>query len=179
LIIEFNLDFTFQGINLSGGQKQRVSLARAVYSGADLYLLDDPLSAVDANVGKHIFEKVIGSNEGLLKNKTRIMVTHGTSHLSQMDRIILLKDGEICEMGTFEDLIAKERAFANFLRQTKKEGTTDGDKMNPNRKISEIQESRLGKAEVIELLFKVILLTYSITGWLILGSSSSCARWFK
>ena len=60
--------FWSQGINLSGGQKQRVSLARAVYSGADIYFLDDPLSAVDSHVGKHIFESVIGPN-GLLKNK--------------------------------------------------------------------------------------------------------------
>ncbi len=59
-----------KGINLSGGQKQRVSLARAVYSRADLYLLDDPLSAVDSHVGKHIFEKVVGSR-GLLRKKTR------------------------------------------------------------------------------------------------------------
>ena len=57
-----------QGINLSGGQKQRVSLARAVYSDADLYLLDDPLSAVDSHVGKHIFEHVVGPN-GLLCGK--------------------------------------------------------------------------------------------------------------
>lgn len=53
---------------MSGGQKQRVSLARAVYCNADVYLLDDPLSAVDAHVGKHIFEKVIGP-KGILKNK--------------------------------------------------------------------------------------------------------------
>ena len=59
---------TYQGINLSGGQKQRVSLARAVYQDADVYLLDDPLSAVDAHVGKHIFDNVIGP-EGVLKNK--------------------------------------------------------------------------------------------------------------
>lgn len=57
-----------KGINLSGGQKQRVSLARAVYQNSDVYLFDDPLSAVDSHVGKHIFEKVL-SNEGMLKNK--------------------------------------------------------------------------------------------------------------
>lgn len=57
-----------QGLNLSGGQKQRVSLARAVYRKADIYLLDDPLSAVDAHVGQHIFDKVIGP-KGVLRDK--------------------------------------------------------------------------------------------------------------
>ena len=59
-----------KGINLSGGQKQRVSMARAMYANADIYLLDDALSAVDSHVGKHIFTQVIGP-EGLLKNKVR------------------------------------------------------------------------------------------------------------
>ena len=72
-----------QGLNLSGGQKQRVSLARASYCDADVYLFDDPLSAVDAQVGKHIFDELIGSS-GLLKNKVRIVLqnagifTHAT-----------------------------------------------------------------------------------------------------
>ena len=78
-----------KGINLSGGQKQRVSLARAVYSNGSVYLLDDPLSAVDAHVGKHIFEQVIGP-KGLLRNKTRVLVTHGVSFLQQMDQIVVM-----------------------------------------------------------------------------------------
>jgi len=66
----------WQGINLSGGQKQRVSMARAVYQDCDIYLLDDPLSAVDSHVGKHIFEQVISNKTGLLRNKV--------SHLDEL-----------------------------------------------------------------------------------------------
>ncbi|XP_075035856.1 multidrug resistance-associated protein 1-like isoform X1 [Mixophyes fleayi] len=104
-----------KGVNLSGGQKQRVSLARAVYCSADIYLLDDPLSAVDAHVGKHIFDKVIGP-KGLLKDKTRILVTHGVSYLPQMDSIIVMVDGKITEVGSYQDLLKQDGAFAEFLR---------------------------------------------------------------
>lgn len=93
-----------KGINLSGGQKQRVSLARAAYKEAETYLLDDPLSAVDAHVGKHIFDKLIGPN-GMLRGKTRVLVTHGVAFLSQVDNIVVLKDGKISEVGTFKELI--------------------------------------------------------------------------
>ena len=65
--------YFLQGINLSGGQKQRVSLARSVYFDADIYLLDDPLSAVDSHVGKHIFDKVIGPRGKLRKKVQYIM----------------------------------------------------------------------------------------------------------
>ncbi|KAM8924619.1 ATP-binding cassette sub-family C member 2 [Pelodytes ibericus] len=104
-----------KGINLSGGQKQRVSLARAVYNNTDIYILDDPLSAVDAHVGKHIFEKVIGPN-GLLKNKTRVLVTHGISFLKYTDEIVVLVDGSVTEMGSYKKLQANNGAFAEFLR---------------------------------------------------------------
>ena len=90
-----------KGINLSGGQKQRVSLARAVYSRADIYLLDDPLSAVDSHVGKHIFEHVIGPN-GILADKTRVLVTHGISYLPSVDNIFVMDGGEISESGQYE-----------------------------------------------------------------------------
>ena len=103
-----------KGINVSGGQKQRISLARAVYNNADVYLLDDPLSAVDSNVGKHIFQKVIGP-KGVLRKKTRVLVTHGISFLPAMDKIIVMRDGKISESGTYEQLLANKGAFAEFL----------------------------------------------------------------
>ncbi|XP_064584663.1 ATP-binding cassette sub-family C member 3 isoform X1 [Zonotrichia leucophrys gambelii] len=104
-----------KGINLSGGQRQRVSLARAVYSSSDIFLLDDPLSAVDSHVAKHIFDKVIGP-DGILKGKTRILVTHGISFLPQVDHIFVLVDGKISEMGSYQELLKQNKAFAEFLR---------------------------------------------------------------
>ncbi|XP_050728628.1 multidrug resistance-associated protein 1-like isoform X5 [Eriocheir sinensis] len=105
-----------KGINLSGGQKQRVSLARAVYSDADIYLLDDPLSAVDSHVGKHIFDHVIGP-KGVLKGKTRILVTHGITYLPRVDRIIVMKNGQISEQGTYAELVENKGEFNEFLLQ--------------------------------------------------------------
>ncbi|XP_046682849.1 multidrug resistance-associated protein 1-like isoform X3 [Homalodisca vitripennis] len=105
-----------KGINLSGGQKQRVSLARAVYSDADIYLMDDPLSAVDSHVGKHIFDNVVGPR-GQLHKKTRILVTHGIAFLPQVDMIVVMKGGEILERGTFKELLNKKGEFSEFLIQ--------------------------------------------------------------
>uniref|UniRef100_A0A6Q2WPZ6 ABC-type glutathione-S-conjugate transporter n=1 Tax=Esox lucius TaxID=8010 RepID=A0A6Q2WPZ6_ESOLU len=103
-----------KGLNLSGGQKQRVSLARAVYRKADIYLLDDPLSAVDAHVGQHIFDKVIGP-KGVLRDKTRVLVTHGMSFLPQADLILVLVEGEITESGSYQELLSRHGAFADFI----------------------------------------------------------------
>ncbi|OAQ30743.1 ATP-binding cassette transporter 1 [Linnemannia elongata AG-77] len=96
-----------RGINLSGGQKARISLARAVYARADIYLFDDPLSAVDAHVGKTIFDKVVGP-KGMLAGKTRVFVTHQIQYLSQSPQIMMLRDGKVVEQGNFQELMAKK-----------------------------------------------------------------------
>ncbi|XP_053438093.1 ATP-binding cassette sub-family C member 11 isoform X2 [Nycticebus coucang] len=103
-----------RGINLSGGQKQRISMARAVYSDRQLYLLDDPLSAVDVNVGKHIFEECI---KKMLKEKTVVLVTHQLQYLELCDQIILLEDGKICENGTQSELMQKKGQYAQFFQK--------------------------------------------------------------
>eukprot|EP00095_Tigriopus_kingsejongensis_P008535 snap_masked-scaffold81_size397536-processed-gene-2.2 protein:Tk08535 transcript:snap_masked-scaffold81_size397536-processed-gene-2.2-mRNA-1 annotation:"hypothetical protein OsJ_06301" len=106
-----------KGINLSGGQKQRVSLARTVYSDKDIYLLDDPLSAVDAHVGKHIFQHVISNRTGLLKDKTRILVTHNLTFLPETDLILVMKNGSVSEMGTFNELMLSDGEFSTFFME--------------------------------------------------------------
>ncbi|KAG0004292.1 Canalicular multispecific organic anion transporter 2, partial [Entomortierella chlamydospora] len=116
-----------KGINLSGGQKQRVSLARAAYQDADIYLLDDPLSAVDAHVDQHLWEHLIGP-DGILKHKTRLLVTHGIHHLDSVDQIIVMKDGMVSETGGYRELMDAKNAFyqliSEFSVQEKKKQST-------------------------------------------------------
>jgi len=96
-----------RGINLSGGQRQRISLARAVYAQADVYLLDDPLSAVDAHVSRHLFERVIGP-QGLLAHTTRVLITHELALLPAADWIVLLAaGGRVAAQGTWAALQAR------------------------------------------------------------------------
>jgi ABC-type multidrug transport system fused ATPase/permease subunit len=90
-----------KGINLSGGQKARVSLARAVYADTDIVLMDDPLSALDANVKKKIFTNVFQNH---FQNKTIILVTHAIDFLHFSDRLIIMKDGRLEAIGTFDQL---------------------------------------------------------------------------
>uniref|UniRef100_A0A0X3Q2S8 ABC-type glutathione-S-conjugate transporter n=2 Tax=Schistocephalus solidus TaxID=70667 RepID=A0A0X3Q2S8_SCHSO len=101
-----------RGLTLSGGQKQRVALARAVYQQRDIYLLDDPLAAVDVHVGQRLFERVIGPR-GVLKDRTRIFVTNAYHWLSSCDRILVLDKAKVAYFGTFREL--KSSSAARFL----------------------------------------------------------------
>ncbi|XP_060080895.1 ATP-binding cassette sub-family C member 5-like [Ylistrum balloti] len=103
-----------RGINISGGQKQRLSLARAVYSKSDIYLLDDPLSAVDVHVGRHLFHKCIKKT---LKGKTIILVTHQLQYLHHCDEILVIEEGKIAERGQHDDLIARNGYYGSMMGQ--------------------------------------------------------------
>jgi ABC-type multidrug transport system fused ATPase/permease subunit len=103
------------GISLSGGQKARLTLARAVYARADVYLLDDCLSAVDQHVGRHLIENVLGPN-GLLSSKTRVLATNSIPVLMEADLIYLLRDGRIIERGTCNQLMAMKGEIASLIK---------------------------------------------------------------
>ncbi|KAJ3267836.1 hypothetical protein HDV01_003946 [Terramyces sp. JEL0728] len=107
-----NTEIGENGVNLSGGQKARVALARAIYSDADIYLLDDPLAALDAHVGKRVFKNAI---KGLLGDKTVVLVTHQLQYLNQLDQIIVMENGEIVESGTYSELLKKDGKFSQMI----------------------------------------------------------------
>ena len=117
---------------------------RAVYNNAEVYLLDDPLSAVDSQVGKHIFEQIIG-HDGLLSNKTRLLVTHNVSYLPKVDQIIVIKDGRISEKGSYEELVNQKGEFANFLQDCM---TEIGEELAEDETFY-----RMGKAEIERYFF--------------------------
>ena len=104
-----------RGISLSGGQKARLTLARAVYARADIYLLDDCLSAVDQHVARHLIDNVLGP-KGLLSGKTRVLATNSIPVLMEAQFIALIRDGRIVERGSYEQLIAMKGEIANLVR---------------------------------------------------------------
>ncbi|KAK4168033.1 P-loop containing nucleoside triphosphate hydrolase protein [Cladorrhinum sp. PSN259] len=104
-----------RGITISGGQKQRLNIARAIYFDADIVLMDDPLSAVDAHVGRHIFDNAIC---GLLKDKCRILATHQLWVLNRCDRIIWMEGGKIQAVDTFDNLMRDSAGFRSLMETT-------------------------------------------------------------
>ncbi|OQR85424.1 ATP-binding Cassette (ABC) Superfamily [Achlya hypogyna] len=111
-----------KGINLSGGQRTRVAIARAVYQDADIYLLDDPLAAVDSHVGSDIFKQCIKS---ALKGKLVVLVTNGLHFLKDCDTVIVLQDGAVAEAGTLAELSATDGGVLATLLESVQEAPAE------------------------------------------------------
>lgn len=120
-----------RGISLSGGQKARLNLARAVYARADIYLLDDVLSAVDQHVGRHIIDNVLG-HRGLLSGKTRVLATNSIPVLQEADYVTLLRDGKILENGTYAQLIAMKGEVSNLIKTANNEHLDTSETSSPS-----------------------------------------------
>ena len=132
-----------RGITVSGGQKQRLNIARAIYFDADIVLMDDPLSAVDAHVGKHIMDNAIC---GLLKDKARVLATHQLHVLHRVDRIVWMKEGLIHKVATFDELMADDAEFQKLMETTAvEEKVMDEEHVNDDEVEDEKKVSRKKK----------------------------------
>ena len=127
-----------RGVILSGGQRARVSLARAVYSDAEIYLLDDPLSAVDANVGKHLFHRCIIE---FLAERVRILVTHHLQFLEQTDKIVMLQNGSTVYQGTYSEMLKEKRRVYPSLSQRSQNSKDETKKDDIVAVLSEIEKT--------------------------------------
>ncbi|KAK2632784.1 hypothetical protein EUGRSUZ_L01082 [Eucalyptus grandis] len=125
-----------RGLNMSGGQKQRIQLARAVYNDADIYLLDDPFSAVDAHTAAMLFNDCV---MGALENKMVILVTHQVEFLSDMDRILLMEDGRVTQSGSYQELLIAGNGHFEQLVNAHKEA-------QPGVQLTEEEEKEIGDA---------------------------------
>ncbi|KAF7279579.1 hypothetical protein GWI33_006975 [Rhynchophorus ferrugineus] len=125
-----------KGKALSGGQKARVNLARCIYKKADIYLMDDPLSAVDANVGKHLYDVCV---KEFLKDKIRVLVTHQLQYLQNADKIIIMNDGQIQVEGNYKELQKSGLNFSKLLEEYNTEEEEEKRKAR-SRQNSEMKE---------------------------------------
>ena len=131
-----------KGVNLSGGQKARISIARALYADKDIYMFDDPISALDANVGMKVMKNCIIKH---LSGKTRILVTHALQYVSFSDRIIYMNKGEIKWIGTYEE-IKEQEFFKVFYEKMKKESEKEDGPMLQKKTSKEKREEFLRKS---------------------------------
>ena len=138
-----------RGISLSGGQKARLTLARAVYARADVYLLDDCLSAVDQHVGRHLIDNVFGP-KGLLAGKTRVLATNSVPVLLEADFVTLLRNGKILEEGTYEQLIAMKGEVANLIRTANNEEEIEE---TPSPSVEDSKDSTSSRSEDSKTVF--------------------------
>lgn len=127
------------GVTLSGGQKARIALARAVYQEKELYLLDDPLAAVDADVANHLMQKCI---LGILQHKTRILCTHRTEFLEKADALLLMDNGRIIKTGPPADILPLVESVPKFKDMNKRRNDKDSDEQGQEEVIeTEAEES--------------------------------------
>lgn len=131
-----------RGITVSGGQKQRLNIARAIYFDADIILMDDPLSAVDAHVGRHIMDQAIC---GLLKDKCRILATHQLHVLGRCDRIVVMDDGRIHAVDTFDNLMRDNLLFQRLMSTTAQDQENDEEEMGDEIDEIDKEEAVLAK----------------------------------
>ena len=127
-----------KGVNLSGGQKTRVAIARALYTGRQMLIMDDPLSALDVNVGNQVFENTIKQD---LKTTTRIIVTHNIVYLKYFDRILMMDKGRMIYNGDYEELLKHEKyqEFEKVLQENQKKIEEMSNANKPNEEENEVE----------------------------------------
>jgi ABC-type multidrug transport system fused ATPase/permease subunit len=132
-----------KGITLSGGQRQRVNICRAIYCDSDIVIFDDPLSALDAHVGKAVFQNVM---QGCLAGRTRILVTHALHFLPFCDHILVMDNGRTAESGTYQDLMAANGEFARFAREFGSKEDAQADEKQGEQEEEAADETKKKKA---------------------------------
>nr|AHB63235.1 multidrug resistance-associated protein [Chrysomela lapponica] len=144
-----------RGVSLSGGQRARINLARAIYRKTDVYLMDDPLSAVDTHVGRHLFDECIYRH---LRGKTRILVTHQLQYLKNADVIVVMNEGRIEAQGSFEELCDSDLDFTKLLvsadetkGESKRMSLVEEPKID-NRKRLSVRSIMSTQSEFLELM---------------------------
>ncbi|KAJ0595167.1 putative ABC-type xenobiotic transporter [Helianthus annuus] len=142
-----------RGLNMSGGQKQRIQLARAVYNDADIYLLDDPFSAVDAHTAATLFNDCVMN---CLEGKTVILVTHQVEFLSSVDNILVMQDGQIKQSGNYEKILTAGTAFEELVNAHKEAITglnsspSENKTINMHQNFEEVNNNNYLKKQISE-----------------------------
>ncbi|XP_050516933.1 probable multidrug resistance-associated protein lethal(2)03659 [Diabrotica virgifera virgifera] len=161
-----------RGVTLSGGQRARINLARAVYKEADIYLLDDPLSAVDTHVGKQIFEECIC---GYLGSKCVVLVTHQLQYLKKIPNIYLLKNGQVAVSGSYDDIRNSNTDYSKVLANIEEEE----EEIRRKSRIVQAKQEKDEEEEEVQVLQREAKSTGNISGRVYLKYAQAGGHLFK